>query len=116
MIACPSSFLCLLLFVSSAMLVDRIKRRSNDIVSGDLKQCNLLESWRKKAEEWNSWCSIIKRSAEHFNKAAENKEKSLRDDRKRQQEQRLVKTVSLLHCTHPGCSFQVFNKAGLISH
>ena len=30
--------------------------------------------------------------------------------------QRLVKSVSLLHCNQPGCSFQAFNKAGLISH
>ena len=25
------------------------KCRSNDVVSGDLKQCNLLESWREKS-------------------------------------------------------------------
>ena len=30
------------------------KHRWNDVVSGDLKQCNLLESWREKAEECNS--------------------------------------------------------------
>ena len=58
------------------------KRRWNDVVSGDLKQCNLLESWREKAEERNSWHFIIKSSAEHFNKKSETKEKSLTDDRK----------------------------------
>ena len=57
------------------------KRCWNDVVSDDLRQCNLLESWREKAEECNSWRSIIKRSAEHFNKVVEDKEKSLRDDR-----------------------------------
>ena len=30
-----------------------------DVVSGDLKQCNLLESWREKAEECNSWHSNV---------------------------------------------------------
>ena len=78
-------------------------------LSGDLKQCNLLESWREKAEERNSWHSIIKRNGEYFNKKSENKEKSLRDDRKRRHEQRLIKTESLLHCNHPGCSFHAFN-------
>ena len=96
--------------------VDGQKRRWNDVVSGDLKQCNLLESWREKAEECNSWRSIIKRSAEHFNKKTEDKEKSLRDNRKRRCEQRLIKTESLLHCNHSDCSFQTFNKADLISH
>ena len=54
----------------------------NDVVSCDFKQCNLLKSWREKAEEFNSWRFIIKCSAEHFNKKSENKEKNLRDDRK----------------------------------
>ena len=58
------------------------KRCWNDVVSGDLKQCNLLESWKKKAVERNTWRSIIKSSGEHFNKEAEDKEKSLSDDRK----------------------------------
>ena len=78
------------------------RHRWNDVVclvtSVRLKQCNLLESWREKAEERNSWHSIIKHSAEHFNKEAEDKKKSLRDDRRRRCEQLLVKTVSLLHC------------------
>ena len=39
--------------------VDGQKFRWNDVVSGDIKQCNLLESWREKAEERNSSCSII---------------------------------------------------------
>ena len=81
MIAYPSSFLCLLLFVASAMLVDRsVVGMMLYLVTS--KQCNLLESWREKAEERNSWHSISKRSAEHFNKEAKDKEKSLRDDRK----------------------------------
>ena len=58
------------------------KRLWNDVVSGDLNQCNLLESWREKAEEHNSWRSIIKSNADHFNKKSENREKRLRDDRK----------------------------------
>ena len=51
------------------------KRRWNDIVSGELKKCNLLESWGEKAEECNSWRSIIKRSAEHFKMKSENKKR-----------------------------------------
>ena len=62
--------------------VDGQKRSWNDVVTGDLKQCNLLESWSEKAEEHNSWCSIIKHSAGQFNNEADDKEKSLRDDRK----------------------------------
>ena len=108
------------LFVSALVCCKRNggvqKRHWNDIVSGDLKQCNLLESWREKTEECNSWHSIIKHSAEHFNNKSEKKEKSLRDDRQRRHEQQIVKSVSLLHCNHPGCSFQASNKAGLISH
>ena len=78
MIAYPSRFLCLLM-----LSVGGQKRRCNDVVvSSKLKQCNLLKSWKKKAEGRNSWRSIIKSRAKHFNKEAEDKEKSLRDDRK----------------------------------
>ena len=114
MIAYPSSFLCLLLLAASAMLVDRsVVGMMLCLVTSNSVTC-WNPGWRK-AEERNSWHSIIKHSAGHFNKKAEGKEKCLGDGRERLCEQRLIEAVSLLHCTHPGCSFQTFNKAGLIS-
>ena len=35
------------------------KRRWNDVVSGDFKQCGLLESWSEKAESATSSSSVV---------------------------------------------------------
>ena len=92
------------------------KRRWNDLVVNDLKQCNLSRSWREQAQERDSWRATIKRRVELLNKQTEDKEKSCKDEKKRRRQQHLVVTESALHCSHPGCSFQARNLAGLTNH
>ena len=92
------------------------KRRWNDIVANDLKQCNLSGFWREEAQERGSWRATIKLSIELLNKQAEEIEKDRKDVRKRRREQRLIDSENALCCCHPGCSFQALNKAGLINH
>ena len=88
------------------------KRRWNDVVSSELKQCNLSGTWREQAQERNSWRNTIKHSVEVINKQAEDTEKSRKDKEKQQ----LINSDNSLHCNHPGCSFQALNKAGLTNH
>ena len=59
------------------------KRRWNDLVVNDLKQCNLSRSWREQAQERDSWRATIKCRVELLNKPAEDKEKSCKDEKKR---------------------------------
>ncbi|MDA8001968.1 MAG: reverse transcriptase domain-containing protein [Alphaproteobacteria bacterium] len=92
------------------------KRRWNDMVTSDLKECNLSESWREQAQERDSWRTTIRNRVEHLNRRAEDTEKSRKDEKKRRREQRLIDSEEALHCDHPGCSFQALNKAGLINH
>ena len=92
------------------------KRRWNDVVSSELKQCNLSGTWREQAQERDSWRNTIKHSVEVLNKQAEDTEKSRKDEKKRRREQRLIDSENTLHCSHPGCSFQALNKAGLSNH
>ena len=94
------------------------KRRWNDIVANDLKQCNLPGTWRELAQERNSWRTTIKHSVELLNKKAEETEKSCKDDKKRRRKQRELQLNSenALQCSHPGCSFRALNKAGLTNH
>ena len=92
------------------------KRRWSDLVANDLKQCNLSRSWREQAQERDSWRATIRRRVELLNKQAEDKEKACKDEQKRRQQQHLVVSESALHCSHPGCSFQARNQAGLTNH
>ena len=92
------------------------KRRWSDLVANNLKQCNLSGSWREQAQESDSWRATIRRRVELLSKQAEDKEKSRKDENKRQQQQHLVVSESALHCSHPGCSFQAWNQAGLTNH
>ena len=92
------------------------KRRWNDVVSSELKQSNLSDTWREQAQERDSWRNSIKHSVEVLNKQAEDTEKSHKDEKKRRREQRLIDSENTLHCSHPGCSFQALNKAGLSNH
>lgn len=82
------------------------KRRWNDVLSNDLRLSNLSETWRKQAQERDSWRATIKHSAELLNKQAEDNEKSRNDEKKQRREQRLVSTENALHCDHLGCSFR----------
>ena len=59
------------------------KRRWSDLVSNDLKQCNLSRSWREQAQERDSWRATIRRRVELLNKQAEDKEKACKDEQKR---------------------------------
>ena len=92
------------------------KRRWNDMVTSDLKECNLSESWREQAQERDSWRTTIRNRVEHLNRRAEDTEKSRKDEKKRRREQRLIDSEEALHCDHPGWSFQALNRAGLINH
>ena len=49
----------------------RQKRRWNDMVSSDLKECNLSEPWREQAQERDSWRTTIRNRVEHLNRRAE---------------------------------------------
>ena len=89
------------------------KCRWNDIEANDFKQCNLSESWRELVQERALWCSTVKLSVRS---QAEELEKSHKDERKRRREQRLLVSARELLCSHPGCSFQAINKAGLTNH
>ena len=92
------------------------KRRWSDIVANDLKQCNLSDSWRELVQERALWHSTVKLSVRSLNKQAEELEKSRKDVRKWRREQRLLVSANELLCSHPGCSFQAVNKAGLTNH
>ena len=92
------------------------KRRWSDLVSNDLKQCNLSKSWREQSQERDSWRATIRRRVELLNNQAEDKEKACKDEQKRRRQQRLLVSESALHCNHPGCSFQARNQAGLTNH
>ena len=59
------------------------KRRWSDLVSNDLKQCNLSRSWREQAQECDSWRATIRHRVELLNKQAEYKEKACKDEQKR---------------------------------
>ena len=50
------------------------KRRWSDLVSNDLKQCNLSKSWREQAQEHDSWRATIRRRVELLSKQAEERE------------------------------------------
>ncbi len=58
------------------------KRRWSYLVMNDLKQCNLSKSWRKQAQEHDSWRATIKRKVELLNKQAEDQETSCKDEKK----------------------------------
>ena len=58
------------------------KRRWNDVVSNDLRLCSLSETWREQAQEHSSWCTTIKDRVELLNKHAQDKEKSVQDEKK----------------------------------
>ena len=47
------------------------KRRWNDVVASDLKQCNLTGTRREQAQERGSWRTTIQCSVEHLNIEAE---------------------------------------------
>jgi hypothetical protein len=51
-------------------------------VSNDLKLCSLVENWRKQSQEHSSWRTTIKHRVELLNKQAEDKEKSVKDEKK----------------------------------
>ena len=92
------------------------KRRWSDLVVNDLKQCNLSRSWREQAQKRDSWRATIKHRVELLNKQAEDKEKAYKNEQKQRRQQCLVVSESALHCSHPGCSFQARNQAGLTNH
>lgn len=92
------------------------RRRWNDVVATDLKQCNLSRTWRELAQERSSWRTTIQCSGERLNQQAEAHEKSRKDEKKRRRMQQLIDSAAALHCNHPGCSFQALNKAGLTNH
>ena len=50
------------------------KRRWNDVVASDLKQCNLSGTWREQVQEPGSWCTTIQHSVECLNIEAEKNE------------------------------------------
>ena len=110
-----SSFLCLPL-LGGKRTAGGQKRRWSDLVSNDLKQCNLSRSWREQAQERDSWRATIRRRVELLNKQAEDKQKACKDEQKRRRQQHLLVSESALHCNHPGCSFQARNQAGLTNH
>ena len=58
------------------------KRRWSDLVSNDLKQCNLSRSWREQVQERDSWRATIRHRVELLNKQAEDKEKACKDEQK----------------------------------
>ena len=47
------------------------KRRWNDIVTNDLRQCDLFGTWREQAQDRTSWHTSVKHSIELLNKQAE---------------------------------------------
>ena len=102
--------------VGSKRTAGEQKRRWSDLVSNDLKQCNLSRSWREQAQERDSWRATIRHRVELLNKQAEDKEKACKDEQKRRRQQRLLVSESALHCNHPGCSVQARNQGGLTNH
>ena len=60
----------------------------NDLVTGDLKGCHLLESWHKMAWNLAALRLGIKESSMALNHQAEHKYKKRKDERKRLREQR----------------------------
>ena len=92
------------------------KRRWNDVVVEDLNQASLSGVWREQALDHDSWRSTIKHSVELLNDQAEATERSLKDQKKKRREERLLESEITLHCSHHSCSFRALTRAGLANH
>ena len=89
------------------------KRRWNDVVTLDLKKCELEMSWRELTEDRLTWRSTIKEKVAELNTKAEEIEQQRKDERRQRREGNSVSWPGF-QCVN--CSFTAQNKAGLVNH
>ena len=62
------------------------KKRWNDVILADLKECDLLPDWREVAHERGAWRSLVKEAAAELNRSLEVSETQRKDERKQRRE------------------------------
>ena len=92
------------------------KRRWNDVLVGDLKSYDLLDDWRKIAQDRGAWICLVMGALMDINEHMEVLEEEKKDERKRRREEGMpLKSVDL-KCQETGCVFVGQTKAGLVNH
>ena len=92
------------------------RRRWNDIVSRDLRECELQEDWYELAQNRRGWRCLVHEGAELLNQRQEQEEIKRKDEMKARQDRRLHEVVEALKCPFPNCSFAAATTAGLTNH
>ena len=92
------------------------KLRWADIVTKDLKRCQIDKDQRKIAQDRDEWNAIIENRVIELNTEAEELEKLKKDELKERRERMFMEAQMELQCTEPGCGFCAQNRAGLVNH
>ena len=91
------------------------KLRWNDLISRDLRESGISDTWYNQAQDRTTWHSMCRTKLEDVNKQRENVEKVRKDERKKRCQNRSVAREAL-KCVHPGCNFVAINQSGLVNH
>ena len=99
------------------------RRRWNDLVMCDLKNCDLLADWRDIAKERSTWRALVGEAITDLNGKRE-KDVRKKDELKRRRESPVTlghstassTTPSAIAYTVQGCSFVGQTKAWLVNH
>ena len=92
------------------------KLRWNDLISRDLRESGITDSWYNQAQDRTTWRSICRSKLEDVSRQREIVEKERKDERRKRRQNRLTVAREALKCVHPGCSFVAINPSGLINH
>ena len=92
------------------------KKRWNDLVLEDLRQCDLTDDWKSLALNRSGWRSMVRAASQDINTSREALEKDRKDELKRRREARQTSSVPALLCSAVGCGFTASNYAGLVNH
>ena len=80
------------------------KRRWNDVLVCDLKNCEVYSNWREQAQDCSTWRGWINAAAEDVNEELEAKEQSKKDELKQRREAAChEQTQSGWGCSELGC-------------
>ena len=88
----------------------------NELVVSDLKKGDLLEDWRKIAQDRGAWRCLVEEALGEINKQAEVREKERKDERKCRREGNAPPESSSWQCEKAGCAFIGQSKARLVNH
>ena len=79
--------------------------RWNDLISKDLIESGISDTWYNHALYRTTWHSMCRTKLEDVNKQRESVENVRKDDRKKRFQDRLLVAREALKCDHPGCNF-----------